>query len=73
MRCRICGGLLENRITDLPFKLGDTSIVIVKGLPVLECLQCHETELEQAVMERVEKLLDSVDRAAELEVLSYAA
>ena len=73
MRCRVCKGLLEHRITDMPFKLGDTSIAIIKCLPVLQCLQCNAVELEHPVMEKVEALLDTVDRAAELEILRYAA
>jgi len=36
MKCRVCGGLLEPRVTDLPFKIGDSAIVILRGLPVLE-------------------------------------
>jgi YgiT-type zinc finger domain-containing protein len=59
MKCRVCGGLLEHRVTDLPFKIGDSSIVVVKDLPVLECRQCGEIELE--------------DKSAELEVVRFAA
>ena len=73
MKCRVCGARMTDRVTDLPFRLGDTLIVIVRGTPVLECPQCRETEFEHAVMARVEQMLDSVDRAAELEVLHYAA
>ena len=73
MRCRICGGLLENRLTDLPFKVGESSIVILKALPVLQCRQCGEVELEQATMLRVEQVLAGVDRASELEVIRFAA
>jgi len=73
MRCRICGGLLEPRITDLPFKTGDSSIVILKSLPVLQCQQCGETELEQSTMSRVDQILAGVDGSAELEVIRYAA
>ena len=43
MRCRVCGGQLESRITDLPFKVGDSSIVILRSLPVLQCRQCGKT------------------------------
>ena len=32
MRCRVCGGQQERRVTDLPFKVTDHSIVIVKAL-----------------------------------------
>ena len=73
MRCRACGGLLEPRITDLPFKLADTTIVILKALPVLQCSQCGDTELEQATMSRVDQLLGAVNRSAELEVIQYPA
>ena len=73
MRCRVCAGKLESRITDLPFKVGDSSIVILRSLPVLQCRQCGETELEQATMSRVDQLLAAVDVSAELEVIRYAA
>ena len=73
MRCRVCGGLLEPRITDLPFKISDTAIVIVRSLPVLLCGQCGETELENEAMTHVDQLLANVDRSAELEVVRYAA
>lgn len=73
MRCRVCGGMLQPRVTDLPFKIGDSSIVIFRSLPVLQCRQCGDTELEQATMSRVDELLSAVDDSAELEVIRYAA
>jgi len=73
VRCRVCGGAMEERVTDLPFKIGDRSIVIVRALPVLQCRQCGETELDNIAMARVDRLLASVDRSGELEVVRYAA
>lgn len=73
MKCRICGGSLQPRITDLPFKIADTAIVIVRSLPVFQCGQCGETEIDNAAMSRVDQLLARVDRSAELEVVRYAA
>ncbi|HYI92392.1 MAG TPA: type II toxin-antitoxin system MqsA family antitoxin [Bryobacteraceae bacterium] len=73
MRCRVCGKALEPRITDVPFKIGDFSIVILKSLPVLQCRQCGDTELEQQTMSRVDQLLSGVDKSAELEVIQFAA
>ncbi len=73
MRCRVCGGQLEPRVTDLPFKISDSTIVVLKSLPVLQCVQCQDTELEHATMVRVDALLAGVDRSAELEVIRYAA
>ena len=72
MKCRICGGALQKRITDFPFKIADTGIVIIRALPVFQCRQCGETELENAEMVRVENLLSAVNSSAELEVISYA-
>ena len=73
MRCRVCAGSLEARVTDLPFKIGDTSIVVVRSLPVFQCPQCGETELDDSVMARVEEFLCRVSPSSELEVVRYAA
>ncbi|MDX1984586.1 MAG: YgiT-type zinc finger protein [Bryobacteraceae bacterium] len=73
MKCRVCGGSQERRVTDLPFKISDRTIVILKAPAVWQCLQCADTELEQTTMPRVEELLDSVSDAAELEVIRFAA
>ncbi|MGB7759366.1 MAG: YgiT-type zinc finger protein [Bryobacteraceae bacterium] len=72
MRCRVCGGPMESRVTDLPVRIGDFSIVILRSLPVIECRRCGYTELEQATMARVDQLLAAVDGSAELEVIRYA-
>ena len=73
MRCSLCGSELTPLITDLPFKVSDTSIVILKGLPVLQCDNCREYLLDDLVMNRVEEILQSTDAAAELEIIRYAA
>lgn len=72
MNCHNCGGRLEKIITDLPFKIRDNSIIIIKKLPVLQCDNCNEYLIEDLVMEKVDNILDKVDRTAELEILSYA-
>ncbi len=73
MKCRVCAGPQEPRVTDLPFKIGDSLIVILKDLPVLQCQQCGDIELENSVMLKVEQVLGAVDRSAELEIIRYAA
>jgi len=65
--------VLQARHTTLPFKVGDDRIVIIKGLPVLQCGNCSEYVIEDAVMERVETILNGVDTTVELETLSYVA
>lgn len=73
MTCHVCGSTLVRVITDLPFKLSATAIVIVKDLPVLQCEACSEYALEDAVMERVDRILERADPSAELEIIRYAA
>jgi YgiT-type zinc finger domain-containing protein len=73
MRCSLCGSKLRPLITDLPFKLSDTCIVILKGLPVLQCENCREYLLDDSVMNRVEEILEGADAAAELEIIRFAA
>ena len=73
MRCHLCGSTLESLNTDLPFKIGDSTIVIFKGLPVLQCDNCGEYLIEDKVMERVEAILNKVSEDAELEIIRYAA
>jgi YgiT-type zinc finger domain-containing protein len=73
MRCHLCGSELKATKTDLPFKITQNTIVVVKGLPVLQCEGCTEYLLEDPVMERIEEILAKVDAAAELEVVKYAA
>ena len=72
MICHNCGGSLESLVTNLPFKLSDFCIVIIKGLPVLQCGNCSEYVIEDEVLEKVDIILNKIDATAELEVLSYA-
>jgi YgiT-type zinc finger domain-containing protein len=64
---------MEAVVTNLPFKVKESTIIIVKDLPVLQCKNCNEYSLEDVVMEQVDKILEGADTAAELEVIKYAA
>jgi len=64
---------LEKRILDLPFKVGDRSTIVVNDIPVLQCHQCGDIELEDPVMARVEEMLKTVREGARLEVIQFAA
>jgi len=72
MNCNKCGDKLERIITDLPFKIENGSIIIIKELPVLQCLNCSEYLIEDSVMEKVDEILGHTDKTAEVEILSYA-
>ena len=73
MTCRVCGAEMHAVVTDLPFKLTDRAIVIIKELPVRQCDGCTEYLLEDATLERVDELLAGADISAELEVIRFAA
>ncbi len=72
MNCHNCGGNFERVITDLPFKISQRSIIIIKKLPILQCQNCNEYMIEDAVMENVDCVLSNIDSTAELEILNYA-
>lgn len=73
MKCRVCGGLLQATTTDLPFKVSDRTIVIVKDVPVAQCDGCIEHVIADAVFAKVEELLSKVDTSVELEIIPFAA
>ena len=73
MTCHVCGSSMRAVTTDLPFKIADHSIVIVKDLPVLQCDSCREYLIEDAVLARLDELLQSKDESVELEIIRYAA
>ena len=73
MKCRVCGSTLRGSVTDLPFKVSDRTIVIVKDLPVAQCEACSEYLMGDAVFARVEALLSGVDASVELEIIAFAA
>ena len=73
MNCHTCGADLKPVVTDMPFKVGQQTIVILKDVPVLQCGNCAEFLMEDAVMARVDAILEGIDRDAELEIVRFAA
>lgn len=49
MRCEVCGAELAAVTTDLPFKVREPGIVILKAVPVLQCVRCPQYLLEDGV------------------------
>ena len=73
MKCHNCGGEFESVITDLPFKTGVHSIIIIKDLPVMQCGNCNEFMIEDLLMGTVDRIIDMTEKNVEVEVLRYAA
>ena len=57
MKCTVCGAELKATRTDLPFKVRETGIVILKNVPVVQCANCPQYLLEDAVVGRVDEIL----------------
>ena len=51
----------------------ETGIVILKNLPVVQCANCPEYLIEEAMLGRVDEILAQGDRETELEIIPYAA
>ena len=73
MKCQLCGDQLELAISDIPFRLSRTAIVVIKRAPALECVNCGELSIEDPVMERIDGLLKRTGDDAELAVIPYTA
>jgi len=73
MKCMTYRSSLQPLQSDLPFKVSQHSIVILKNLPVLQCDNCGEYSIEDPVYGRVEEILATVDASAELEIIRFAA
>ncbi len=73
MQCTTCGATLRATTSDLPFKVREHTIVILKNLPLLECTNCMQYLIADREFSRVEQMLAQVNGAAELEILRYVA
>jgi YgiT-type zinc finger domain-containing protein len=73
MKCTVCGSELTPTYTDLPLKIRESSIVILKSLPVLQCENCPEYLIEDEVLSRVDQILGGVPTGTEVEIIRYAA
>jgi YgiT-type zinc finger domain-containing protein len=73
MKCTVCGAQLQPSYSDLPFKVSEQTIVILKHLPVLQCANCAQYLIEDRVLSRVDEILARVDKTTELEIIRYAA
>ena len=73
VKCAVCGARMTRVESDLPFKTTDRTIVILKGVPAIQCDNCGEYVIEDGVLRRVDEILATVVWAAELAVIRFAA
>ena len=73
MCCHVCGSDMHATTSDMPFKLDQKRIVIIRDLPVYQCEICGEHVYTDAVMAKIETALSKVEPTAELEIVRFAA
>lgn len=73
MKCDVCGADMRATKSDLPFKIAEKAIVIIKDLPLIQCEMCGQYLIDDPVLGRVDEILATVGEAAELEIVRYAA
>lgn len=73
MKCHVCGSEMNQTVTNLPFKVSESSIVILKDLPAYQCGGCSEYLLNDSVLTHIEEIFDKINAETELEIVRYAA
>ena len=64
---------MKRKPTDLPFKISDHKIFILKDLPVYLCDSCGEILIEHKIMKKLKCIFKKTKNYIELEVIKYAA
>ena len=61
MDCTFCKGKLEVSTTEYVEKI-DNFIIVIENIPCEKCTQCGESYFSTNVIDRLEKILNSVQR-----------
>ena len=72
MKCMSCKyGEMKNETTTYFSKLNN-SYVIIENVPCLKCIQCGEEFLIASVSEKIDNILDSIEKiASKIFILDY--
>lgn len=71
MICQLCKGEMKPSTTIHTVQLKNC-VVIIKNVPCMKCEQCGEVVLCAATVEKIERILQTVEKAvAEITVVNY--
>lgn len=71
MKCFMCKGDLENKLTNFMLDLGEC-IIIIKNVPSQVCTQCGEISYSDEVARNIEKIVNSTrQNSAEIAIFNY--
>lgn len=73
MKCHVCGTQMKTVVADLPFRADRSVMIILRGVPLLECCECGAYALEDVVMERVHERVKGLISPSHLDAVRYAA
>ena len=72
-KCPLCGGVMTDGITTIPFLSGDR-VTVIKNVPAEICSDCGDAYMKSSVVDRVESLLDRIEELhSEMSVIQYEA
>lgn len=73
MKCHACGNQMRAVVSDFPFRVNRSVMIILRDLPLLECSECGAYALEETVMERVHEIVEKLRSPSHLDAVLYAA
>ena len=73
MKCHVCGNSVTRVVSDLPFRVNRSVMIILRDLPLMECSDCGAYAFEERVMERVHEMVQSLRSPSHLDAVRYAA
>jgi hypothetical protein len=73
MKCHVCGTSMTRVVSELPFRVNRSVMIILRDLPLMECTEYGAYAFEQKVMERVHEIVERLDSPSHLDAVLYAA
>jgi len=73
MKGHVCGNSVTRVVSDLPFRVNRSVMIILRDLPLMECSECGAYALEAMVMERVHEIVERLDSPSHLDAVLYPA
>jgi len=73
MKCHVCGTSMTRIVSDLPFRVNRSVMIILRNLPLMQCIECGAYAFEERVMERVHEIVERLDSPSHLDAVLYPA
>ncbi len=71
MKCHVCGASMTRVVSDLPFRVNRSVMIILRDLPLLDCSECGAYAFEERVMERVREIVQKLRSPSHLDAVLY--